>query len=245
MKAKYLILIILIGITFSSTYFPLEDAKFIVRLEDAFGNPITNASCYAKIYFPNNSIFIEGYMTLNEETNNFELYYTIPEVYGTYTRIAYCEANINGRIFKRTASDTFFVSNLREKLDEYIENITKNATLEIVLNITGNISQSLEGIAQEFRQGIEDLLYLVIALHSTPETYKYCKDNETLIIVKQAEWNVNNRTFNITKTEQVKCEYGCNPERNECNPSPWNKYFMIGAILFVILILFLILRAYL
>lgn len=241
----FLIFLILFGITFSYTYYPGETAKFVVRLEDAFGNPITNANCYAKILFPNNTVYIENYMNFNLKTKNFEIEYIIPEVFGTYTRLVNCTAYVNGREYKRSASDTFFVSNLRQKIDEYIGNLTENATIEIVLNITGNVSQSLENVANIFREGINDLTYLIIALHSTPETYRYCVDNQTLIIVKHAEWNVNDRTFNVTKTEKIVCEHGCNFERNECNEPNWKKFLIIGAALFVILILFLILRAYL
>ncbi|MEM4818919.1 MAG: hypothetical protein QXQ91_01215, partial [Nanopusillaceae archaeon] len=49
----------------------------------------------------------------------------------------------------------------------------------------------------------EELIGLLLALHSTPESYKYCKDNKTLVVVKNAFWEINNKTYNITKSEEI------------------------------------------
>lgn len=249
MKREILLAIILVaffGISYSQIYFPGETSKLLVSVTDVFGNVIENAQCYGKIFFPNNSVYVEGYLTYNPITKVYEMSYEIPEVYGEYVRYVSCEINVSGRIMKRYAFDSFFVSNLRQKLDEYIENLTRNTTIEITMNITGNISQSLEIIRENISKDIEDLMGLLLALHSTPETYTYCADESTLITVKVAEWYINNKTYNITKEEKVICPFGCDNTTipNKCKQPTYQNYLLIAGIFFVILIIFLIIRAY-
>ncbi|MEM0324788.1 MAG: hypothetical protein QXW35_02710 [Candidatus Aenigmatarchaeota archaeon] len=234
-------------ISFSSLYFPGENAYFSVLLSDINGNVIKNANCFGYIFYPNGTLYKQVQLVFDENINLYRAEFKIPEVYGTYTQFAYCEFELFGRVQKRYAYNTFFVSNLREKIDEFISNLISNATININItaDITGNITESLMNIAYETKKDIDDLIGLLLALHSTPETYKYCKDNKTLVIVKNAFWEINNKTYNITKNEEIQCQFGCNFEKNECNEPAYKTYIIIAGLIFVILIIILIIRAYL
>jgi len=232
-------------ISFSSLYFPGENTYFSVLLSDINGNVIKNANCFGYIFYPNGTLYKQVQLVFDENINLYRAEFEIPEVYGTYTQFAYCEFELFGRVQKRYAYNTFFVSNLREKVDEFISNLISIATINITAEITGNITESLISIRNETKKDIDDLIGLLLALHSTPETYKYCKDDKTLVIVKTATWNVNDKVYNITKNEEINCQFGCNLDRNECNEPSYKTYILIAGMIFGILIILLIIRAYL
>lgn len=87
------------------------------------------------------------------------------------------------------------------------------------------------------------LLLLVTPVLS--QTFEYCKDNTTLVHIKQVTINVPEknitRTFNVT--EDQTCQYGCDTLRNECIQPPFYRYLTIlGIIVFIIAIIIIFWR---
>jgi hypothetical protein len=77
---------------------------------------------------------------------------------------------------------------------------------------------------------------------SMPSTSYYCLDNQTLIKKIPRTVCFDEKCENLTITEEIKCQYGCNFETNECNPPTWQPflYIMGGliALMFLIVIVY-------
>jgi hypothetical protein len=75
-----------------------------------------------------------------------------------------------------------------------------------------------------------------------PSTSYQCLDNQTLIKKIPRTVCFDKKCENITIEEEIKCQYGCNFETNECNPPTWQPfaYIMGGliAIMFLIVIVY-------
>lgn len=82
----------------------------------------------------------------------------------------------------------------------------------------------------------------VLLLHQANATEQYCKDNETLVKNITFTFCSNGKCTEYIKTEEFKCEYGCDLERNRCIPSPAMRYAIIIAIIFLIIIAFFAIR---
>jgi hypothetical protein len=84
---------------------------------------------------------------------------------------------------------------------------------------------------------IAPLILLLSISGALAQTMEYCSDNTTLTQIKQVTINVPERnvTRTINVTENVKCDWGCDPERNRCNDAP---YIYILIIMGVIVISF-------
>jgi hypothetical protein len=81
-------------------------------------------------------------------------------------------------------------------------------------------------------------LFMLASREDDPITSKYCLDNSTLVIEKTSEWHFNNITYLITKNETIKCEFGCDPERKECNRATWIYIIIIMIIIALCYLLF-------
>jgi hypothetical protein len=79
-------------------------------------------------------------------------------------------------------------------------------------------------------------LFMLASEEDDTITSKYCLDNSTLVIEKTSLWHFNNMTYSITKNETVKCDFGCDPERKECNWATW---------IYILIIMFVIVASYL
>ncbi|OYT41597.1 MAG: hypothetical protein B6U78_02795 [Candidatus Aenigmarchaeota archaeon ex4484_224] len=81
------------------------------------------------------------------------------------------------------------------------------------------------------------LLFSSLAL-SLEVTRKYCRNN-TLVIERVGYWKVNNKVYNITKTEEIYCEFGCEEKGDNayCLPPPEKASLYSFGILAGILIL--------
>jgi hypothetical protein len=74
-------------------------------------------------------------------------------------------------------------------------------------------------------------LFILASGEDDTITSKYCLDNSTLVIEKTSLWNFNNVTYSITKNETVKCDFGCDPERKECNWATWIYILIIMCVI--------------
>ncbi len=82
------------------------------------------------------------------------------------------------------------------------------------------------------------LLFLIPLSYALEITEKYCQNN-TLVIVRHGYWTVNKKVYNITKTETILCEYGCEEKGDDayCLPPPEKASLYNFGILAGILIL--------
>jgi len=221
-----------------AVYVPGEEANFIVALTDSFGNPIENAACYGFVYFPNMSLYSSFPLSYNNGV--YYSSFVIPNAYGTYYEIAICNFTLFEKHKVLIGRKTFQVSSafdaLKKQLESFAQNLTYNVSMKIVMNVTGNVTEAV-------RNATEELIGLLLALHSTPITEQYCIDNKTLMIVKKSVWTVNNRVYEIVKNETVICEYGCSFKDRECIPHPIYRYGLgIGILILIISVAFFVLR---
>jgi len=205
MKKMFLIFLVLIPIVFSKIYMPNENITIYVELSDYRGNPIENANCTAKIYSPNLDLVYNLSLEYNDEIGCYYSSFLAPSDYGTYLEVVNCSFEIFGRTQSLVSRNTFVVTSGFD----FVNKLVQNASLNISLNITGNITQALEegfsNINSSMYAQYEDLIGLLLALHSTPNTSKKCISKNLLEIEKIAYWNVNGRIIPIRKYEYVVC----------------------------------------
>jgi len=214
-------------------YIPGENVTLIVSVSDAFGNPIENASCIIYIFDPNfNLIFSDNLVYRNGfYVSNF----TVPSRYGTYLEYAVCNVTINNKLKTIRASKTFFVSSAFDVIERQLSQYISNVTVNVSLNITGNITQAVA-------QAQEDIIGLLLALHSTPETSYYCYNETHRAVLKTATWTINDKTYNITKYELMYCERGCNNATGECIMPTYTAFAWAVGIILAGIFLYVIFR---
>ena len=67
-------------------------------------------------------------------------------------------------------------------------------------------------------------------------TEYYCKDNQTLIKNHTFEFCKDGVCKTYSKVEEIKCDWGCDPERKTCNYPPYLKYAIILGVVFIIFV---------
>jgi len=208
-------LLFFIGFSNAQIYIPNETASFIVSVTDTWGNSL-DANCSGYI-FKNGSLIWQDQL---QKVDNFYISsFTVPDEYGTYLQVAECNVSLYGIRKTIRASKTFFVSSAFDVIKHQLETVVNQTAVNVTLNITGNISEAVANAT-------EDIIGLMLALHSTPETRTYCQDNQTLVHEKVANWTIRGKVYPIVKREVEICPYGCDPERNACNHPPY-LYFSI------------------
>jgi len=130
--------------------------------------------------------------------------------------------------------------NITQGVTDTIRSIVENATLNITVDITGNISKVFENVSK----GFEDLTSLLIALHSTPETYSVCYNQTYRLVTKMTEWQINGIIYNITKNEMEYCQFGCNERIGVCNDSPVKIFAILFGLLAISMAVFFIYRRF-
>jgi len=227
-KIALLTAILLIPLALAS-YTPNENVNFILLLTDIYGNPIQNASCVGYVYYPNMTLYAE--LPLQYSNGIYYSQFTTPDVYGTYLETAMCNYTLYGKQRTIFAYNYIYVSQSLDVLEQRLRNISENASVNVLVNITGEI-QNVTNITLD---KLDELLAVLIALHSTPVTQSYCIDEYHLLTVKEAKWQIGNRIIPVIKNETIYCEYGCNNETNQCNPAPYIKQsFVLGLIVLII-----------
>jgi hypothetical protein len=227
-----IIFFLFLGIA-KAQYIPGENASFIVQVSDIFGNPIDNAECYGYIFNPDFQLIF--YNKLEYKNGFYTSNFTIPNKYGTYLEVAECKVNLYGSNKTIRSAKTFYVSSafdvIERQLSEYISNVTINVTL----NITGNLTEAVS-------QAQEDIIGLLLALHSTPETSATCYNSTHRLVTKTATWEINKKTYNITKQELEYCSWGCNNETGNCYASPQQSFYIGGIIILISIVVLIIWR---
>jgi len=231
----FLSFILISNIGNAQIYIPNENASFIVVVTDVWGNPL-NANCSAYIFKNGNLIWQSQLQRIN---NFYIANFTIPNQYGTYLQVAECNVTLYGKQRTIRASKTFFVSSAFDVIKQQLEDVINQTAVNVTLDITGNITQAVFNAS-------EDILNLMLALHSTPETRSYCIDNQTLVHEKEANWTIRGKLYPIVKREIEICQYGCDIERNQCNPAPYMKNLLaivgIVAVSIILIILVAVVR---
>lgn len=238
-----LIVFLLPLVNAQTVYFKNETANFILSLTDSFGNPISNADCYGYIYKPDMTLLDSFKLNYDSTTGVYYHQFNVPDSEGTYLEVGKCIVNLFGR--NRTIYDrkTFFVTSALKEFQEQMNELIENATLNITVDITGNLTQSFNNLTQNVTSELFYLEDLIVAFHSTPIINQYCKDNKTLVIVRRAIWNINNRTLIINKTEEIPCTYGCDPKTNECLRQPYVRVLIaIGVFILVVAVILILWR---
>jgi hypothetical protein len=215
MKKILLLLPIILSFAVSlAQYIPNETANIIVQVSDVYGNSIDDAVCIAYIFDPDFNLVYSTALTYRSGfyVSNF----TIPSKYGTYLEYVECNVTLYGKPKTIKSAKTFYVSSAFDVIERQLREYVSNVTLNVSVNITGNLTESIE-------RAQEDLIGLLLALHSTPETGTYCINDTARMVIKTATWHINDRDYNITKREIEYCEFGCNNVTGECIASPANR----------------------
>lgn len=202
-------------------YTPNENITISAIVRDAFGNLIdTNCS----IYVLDSKFNLVHSSDMNK--NNIIFYYTFQvSEYGNYYVIVKCKNQFGRDIYGyKSIRVVDYFSMLEEKINELVQ----NASVNITVNITGNLTQAI-------KESQEDIIGLLLALHSTPETSSECLNSSHRVVYKTASWNINDRVYNITKREVELCQYGCNNATGECYGAPdtglMNLFWVIIALI--------------
>ncbi|MBT4114731.1 hypothetical protein HOD83_01275 [Candidatus Woesearchaeota archaeon] len=92
-------------------YISNEEGQLIVRMTDYTGEPISDATCYANILFPNKFNFITNQpMTESTESGNYYYLFTTPSTVGIYEYTIKCSYVRNGQLVTSAISHSFHVS---------------------------------------------------------------------------------------------------------------------------------------
>jgi hypothetical protein len=224
----------------ADTYFKSENINFIVILTDVFGNSIEGANCTGYIY--DKSFNVVEVLPLLYSQGIYYANFTTPNKTGTYLEKAVCNFKLFGREKTLTSYSYFYVTDVLNEFQKKIDELVSNATLNITLNITGNVSQAIGNMSAGIYEDLEDLTNLMIALHSTPETSSVCMNESYRQIYKTATWEINNKTYNITKTELEYCPYGCVEDTGQCRAPSYMQIAIVIALLFVAGLVYFIIR---
>ena len=235
---KWIVLIafaFFISLASAKTYLPGEQALLLVSVHDWKGDPIPNAECNATIFYPNGTIYLHTSLAYDSNIQLYKASFTIPNETGTYFELAKCKVLFPGNRPKILyARSSFYVSTGLYEVKKQIENLIQNATLNVTaqINITGNLTQAVLNATDE-------IIGLLLALHSTPITKQYCENN-TLVIEKIATWTINKRTYNITKVERINCPFGCS--NGECVNPLFSVGILFGILIFIGIVIYLVWR---
>jgi hypothetical protein len=215
-------------------YIPNETANIIAQVSDVWGNPIENANCSAYIFDPDFNLVFSS--PLQYKNGFYVSNFTVPEKYGTYLEYVECNITLYGKPMTIKSAKTFYVSSAFDVIERQLKEYVSNVSINVTLNITGNLTEAVS-------QAQEDLVGLLLALHSTPETSSYCYNSTHRMVIKTATWHINNKDYNITKQELEYCERGCNNQTGECIMPTYTAFTWAVGIIIVGIILFLIFRA--
>jgi len=237
MSMKKILLLLPIILSFAvslAQYIPNETANIIAQVSDIWGNSIDNANCSAYIFDPDFNLV---FSSLLEYKNGFYVSnFTIPSKYGTYLEYVECNVTLYGKPKTIKSAKTFYVSSAFDVIERQLKEYVSNVSINVTLNITGNLTEAVS-------QAQEDIIGLLLALHSTPETSSYCFNSTHRMVIKTATWHINNKDYNITKQELEYCEHGCNNQTGECIMPTYTAFTWAVGIIIVGIILFLIFRA--
>jgi len=235
MKKILIFLPIILSFAVSLAQFiPNETANVVVQVSDVWGNSINDANCSAYIFDPDFNLVFS--LPLQYKNGFYVSNFTVPGKYGTYLEYVECNITLYGKPKIIKSAKTFYVSSAFDVIERQLKEFVSNVSINVTLNITGNVTEAVS-------KAQEDIIGLILALHSTPETSSYCYNSTHRIVTKIATWHINDKDFNITKQELEFCERGCNNQTGECIMPTSTAFAWAVGIIIVGIILFLIFRA--
>jgi hypothetical protein len=232
-KILFLLPIILSFAVSLAQYIPNETANIIAQVSDVWGNPIDDANCSAYIFDPDFNLVFSS--SLEYKNGFYVSNFTVPEKYGTYLEYVECNVTLYGKPKTIKSAKTFYVSSAFDVIERQLKEYVSNVSINVTLNITGNLTEAVS-------QAQEDIIGLLLALHSTPETSSYCYNSTHRMVIKTAIWHINNKDYNITKNELEYCERGCNNQTGECVMPTYTAFGWAVGIIIVGIILYVIFR---
>jgi hypothetical protein len=215
-------------------YIPNETVNIIAQVSDVWGNPIDDANCSAYIFDPDFNLIFSS--SLEYKNGFYVSNFTVPSRYGTYLKYVECNVTLYGKPKTIKSAKTFFVSSAFDVIERQLREYVSNVSINVTLNITGNLTEAVS-------QAQEDIIGLLLALHSTPQTTSYCYNSTHRVVVKTATWRINDKDYNITKHELEFCERGCNNETGECVMPISTAFVWAIGIIIIGIILYVIFRA--
>lgn len=223
MEIKYFLALFLLfastGLAFSSFY-PNENAQFIVRAEDAFGQAIS-ANCSASILYPDKTPFMTNQTMTLSPYGNFYINFTAPSILGMYEEIAQCQAITVIGVRNLWALGSFKVeinpatevnlTNITNQLNEINSSFTNQLT-EINNSLTylnGSVSymnntvNNINSTTNQIYNFSNDINYTVTQINLTTTNINTTVNNIDYIINNFNTTIVANITANITGNYQV------------------------------------------
>jgi len=170
------------------------------------------------------------YLIVKTRAETFELLkgageahvYSIPEL----VNVSETVAEINSSLISHNQTVMNKLEEIRN-IYETLANSLANAT-----NVTLNVSFVLSEVPVETWKTFLKL--------GTPPLMKlsqyYCKDNTTLVKNHTFTFCEGNKCETYSIFEEIKCDWGCDPERKACNYPPYLKYGIILGVVFIIFV---------
>jgi hypothetical protein len=118
-----------------------DDGKLTIYVEDSQGNPVTGASGYVNIYYPNLTKWVDGATVSELELGQYYYNFTVPNVSGVYITFA----NITYSGYSDTDSHTFHVFEARTEPSK-IWNYSNRTTTETKITISEGNYQPGENV---------------------------------------------------------------------------------------------------
>jgi len=220
-------------ISVNAQYYGGETANFIVDFSDYTGNPV-NGICSGYIFYPNLTLYT--FFPLQFDSNSGVYYhsFTVPDEEGTYLEVAKCIAFFGYKNKTLYARKTFFVSKSLEQYTEDIHNLVQNASLNITLDITGNITEGIQNASAELPKEVWKFFKTMELSGITLDDPQECINSTHLKIWTTRNVCIGTDCFIINSTEIRECPYGCNMNTNACNWDPIGSYFIVIGVIFII-----------
>jgi len=232
-RYAFLFFLLLLPLALSVTYIPNEEGQFVITVTDIFGNPVPVSTCYATIFYPNKTVFLNQTMTPTGY-GTFYVNFTVPRVYGIYEERAVCYVTTNLGVRRLSRYSAFKVSTIDSvlhdfetrlnqtlsNLQDYLGNISINATVNATVNLTSQLTEVPDDVWERYVQ----LLPYLNKIEKL-SNHNYCKDNITLVHNITYYYELpDGRNGTVSYLQEEKCEWGCNPELAKCNPNPLIRY---------------------
>ena len=146
MKFLLIFLLLAMPMALAVTYYPSEDAQYVIRIENAFGTAI-NTSCVASILYPSKSVFMSNQTMIQSPFGNYYVNFTAPSTLGIYETLARCDAQVTFYSFRTLYQSGSFkveqspvvevnLTNITEQLTEINSTVTNMETTINNINLT-------------------------------------------------------------------------------------------------------------
>jgi hypothetical protein len=172
----------------ATTYFPDETGQFIVRIENAYSQPIP-ANCTAIILYPDKTAFINGTPMVITPTQNYYINFTIPNVLGIYETEAVCDVQVTPVFFNTLYQTGSFKVELPMQVN--LTNITNQLSeINNSIFILNNTVNQIYSLNQEINVTVTQTNLTVNDINSTVNYINYSINNFNTTIVANITGNI-------------------------------------------------------